>query len=426
MIENIINKLAKCPMISDYRIVKTDTTTHEVFYILDKVETVRSTSLNATCMVTIYVDQDDKRGQASFTIHESYDDKQIDAKIEEAIYQSKFSLNTYYPLPQGDKQEFANNSNIVKHFDSDLVFKIAQAVFKANTFADGWISSMEVFVKENQVRIVNSNGVDYTYFTNSIGIEVIPTFKNEKEEIELYEYLDYDNLDFDKITADAHEFLAQANLRNQAQKYQGPNELPILLQAKEIKEIYSNLLDNLSYSTVYNKMDLMKIADKFYGDGDDMPDISLVPYVEGSISNRMVDVDGIILQPQKIVSDNKILQNHGSNQYAYYLGIKQPTGILPNIEVAPGSHALASLQSVPHLACLAFSSFQFDIFSGNFGGEVRLAKYFDGKNYHPVTGLTIGGNIHQLKAHLQFSEEVCNIKGYKGPKACLISKMSVN
>lgn len=426
MMEKIIAKLAKYPQINDYRLVATNSRSNEIFYILDKVETLRSTKLEATCSVTIYVDQDNKRGQASFVIHDSYTDEQIDQKIKDAIYQSKFSLNTYYALPKGEKREFANDSNIIKHFDSDLVFKIGDAVFKASTFKDGWISSMEVFVRENKVHIVNSQGVDYTYYTNSIGIEVIPTFKNEKEEIELYTYLDYDHLDYDKITSDTYDFLCQAELRNQAQKYSGPSEIPVLLEDKEIKQVLGNLIDNLDYAMVYNKMDLMKINDKFYGDGDDMPDISLVPYVAGSISNRKVDVDGIVLQDTKIVADNRILCNHGSNQYGYYLGVEKPTGILPNLQVGQGKHQLSELCAKEHLACLSFSSFQFDIFSGNFGGEVRLAKYFDGEKYIPVTGLTIGGNIHELKSHLQFSEECSNIKGYSGPKACLITKMSVN
>lgn len=426
MIDKIIRMLAKYPQINDYRLVKTETKSHEIFYILDKVETVRNTKLDATCSVTIYVDQNDSRGQASFVIHDSYTDAQIERKIEDAIYQSKFSLNTYFALPKGEKREFENKSNINKYLDSDLVFKIGDAVFKASTFKDGWISSMEVFVKENKVHILNSQGVDYTYYTNSIGIEVIPTFKNEKEEIELYNYLDYDNLDLDKITSDTYDFLCQAELRNQALKYAGPNELPVLLEDKEIKQVIGNLIDNLDYADVYNKMDLMKIGDKFYGDGDDMPDISLVPYVEGSVNNRMVDVDGIVLNDTKIVENNIILTNHGSNQYGYYLGIDKPTGVLPNLKVEKGSYDMDELCAQPHLACLSFSSFQFDIYSGNFGGEVRLAKYFDGQKYIPVTGLTIGGNIHELKSHMRFSKEISNIKGYSGPKACLITKMSVN
>ena len=88
--EKIIAKLAKYPQINDYRLVATNSRSNEIFYILDKVETLRSTKLEATCSVTIYVDQDNKRGQASFVIHDSYTDEQIDQKIKDAIYQSKF------------------------------------------------------------------------------------------------------------------------------------------------------------------------------------------------------------------------------------------------------------------------------------------------------------------------------------------------
>lgn len=426
MINKIINHLKTFEMISDYRIILTKKRSKEIFYILDQVETIRSSKLDASCNVTIYVDQDNKRGHASFVIYDSYDDEKIKNKIKEAIYFSKFSQNTYFPLPKGETKHFKNESNIKDHFDNDLVFKIANAAFKANTFENGWISSMEVFVFENLVTIYNSQGANYSYTTNSIGIEVIPTFKTDKEEIELYHYFDYSYLDLEQITKDVYDFLSQAQLRSQATKYQGPNTLPVLLEDKEIKQIIGGLIDNLDYSMVYNKIDLVKVNDKFYGEGLDMPDISLVPYVKNSVKNRDVDEDGIILKPTKIVKDNIVLTNHGSNQYGYYLGIKEPTGNLPNLQISQGNYSLENLCSKPHLACLAFSSFQFDIFSGNFGGEVRLAKYFDGSKYWPVSGLTISGNIHELKAQLKFSQECSNIKGYSGPKACLVSKMNIN
>lgn len=424
MMKHIIEKLKAYSEIKDYRLTSVTSKTTEVFYILDKVETIRNTHLDASINVTIYCDYEQQRGQASFVCFASYTDTEIDAKIQAAIYQTKFSKNTYYPLPSGETKIFG----VKKPSESnEVAFKIADAVFKASIFKDGWISSLEVFVKESTVHLINSRGVDYTYFKNAISIEIIPTFKNPSGEIELYTNLDYANINYEKITKDTATFLSQADLRNKAKAYMGPNNLPVLLDAKEIQQIMWNLVDNLEYSVVFNQMDLVKVGACFYGENPvDAPAISLVPFVEDSITNKAVDADGIVLKDTKIVENNIVLTNHGDNKHAYYLGIKNPTGVLPNIYMQDGSFTTQELTKKEHLHCLSFSAFQFDIFSGNFGGEIRLAHYFDGNAYHPVTGLTISGNIHTLKSHLKFSKERSNIASYSGPTCVLVENTNIN
>ena len=57
----------------------------------------------------------------------------------------------------------------------------------------------------------------------------------------------------------------------------------------------------------------------------------------------------------------------------------------------------------PYLEILGFSAFQLDSFSGFYGGEVRLALYFDGKKLTPVSGFSISGNLFDdfknMKSH---------------------------
>jgi hypothetical protein len=44
------------------------------------------------------------------------------------------------------------------------------------------------------------------------------------------------------------------------------------------------------------------------------------------------------------------------------------------------------MKKKPHLEIIALSGIQIDMYSHYIGGEVRLAVYFDGKEYHPVSG----------------------------------------
>ena len=426
MINSLIAKLNSFNEIKDYRIIKVKENNHEIYYIGDKVETVRNASLSSSLNVTVYCDYGNLRGQANFTIFDSYSDEEVIAKIKDAIYRTNFSKNTFFNLPSGQTRTYGTKQEPISN---EVLFKIGEAVIEGSKgYSNGWISSFEVFLKEKETRIINSQGVNCTYYTNSLSIEIIPTFKDsEGLEIELYNNLEYALVDYDKIRKATEEIMHNASLRNEAVKYTGPSNIKVLLSAPEIKEIMSNLINNLEYSNVYNKMNLLNVGDKFYGDNhDDAPNILLVPNVTDSISNRPIDSDGIILHDTPIVKENEIVTTHGDNRFANYLGIKDPTGQLPNIYLEDGSYSELQLKAMPHLHCIYFSSFQFDIYSGNFGGEVRLAKYFDGEKYIPVTGLTIGGNIHELKSHLKFSNSRENINGYSGPKYVLIDSMNSN
>ena len=45
---------------------------------------------------------------------------------------------------------------------------------KLKKYQDGWINSAEIFVNENQTRLINSKGADNTYKSANLFIEIIP------------------------------------------------------------------------------------------------------------------------------------------------------------------------------------------------------------------------------------------------------------
>jgi len=54
--------------------------------------------------------------------------------------------------------------------------------------------------------------------------------------------------------------------------------------------------------------------------------------------------------------------------------------------------SLEEMHAVPYIEPVMFSDFRLDSMTGDFGAEVRLAYYFDGKNVTPVTGGSISGS----------------------------------
>ena len=107
-----------------------------------------------------------------------------------------------------------------------------------------------------------------------------------------------------------------------------------------------------------------------------------------------------------------------------YLGLK-PSGLLATIVVGKGKTSYERMKKKPHLEIIALSGIQIDMYSHYIGGEVRLAVYFDGKEYHPVSGFSFSGNIEKCLSALVMSKETTVLQGYEGPKYILLKNMEI-
>ena len=74
---------------------------------------------------------------------------------------------------------------------------------------------------------------------------------------------------------------------------------------------------------------------------------------------------------------------------------------------------------------VAFSDFQTDDFTGNFGGEIRLGYLCDGKKVVPVTGGSVNGKLADAQNCLVFSTDRYRTAEYEGPYALLVKNVSV-
>ena len=52
-----------------------------------------------------------------------------------------------------------------------------------------------------------------------------------------------------------------------------------------------------------------------------------------------------------------------------------------------------------------FSNFQMDSMTGDFGGEIRLAYYYDGNTVTPVTAGSITCNMNEVLNHIYLSQQ---------------------
>ena len=101
------------------------------------------------------------------------------------------------------------------------------------------------------------------------------------------------------------------------------------------------------------------------------------------------------------------------------------TGIYNACSCEAGQLAWTDMQKEPHLYVVSFSDFQMDAWSGHFGGEIRLAYWFDGKETHVVTGGSINGSMAETKGRMHFSSDLYTTLSYHGPYAVSIPGVKV-
>ena len=79
----------------------------------------------------------------------------------------------------------------------------------------------------------------------------------------------------------------------------------------------------------------------------------------------------------------------------------------------------------PYLEIIQFSSFVMNPMTGDFGGEIRLAYYYDGKTVTPVTGGSITCNMQDSLSSMYFSRKTRQINNCVVPQTIQVFNVNV-
>ncbi|MBR0417782.1 MAG: hypothetical protein IJI66_01280 [Erysipelotrichaceae bacterium] len=416
----IIKVLKANKKISDYEITISDRDSRELFYVLDHLEINRAVKTQA---ITIRVYVSDKKTTASslVVVTSADDEKSLAKKLNKAVIQARSAKNSYYPLVSKDKN--INDVSAEKADLNEIAMKVAEAVLKADTYEEGWINSTEIFVSRYQKEFINSKGVDHKSHDFKIEVECIPTWSNGKEEFELYKFYESNHINYKKITEEIIEILELAKARSMAKKIRSvklPKDLKILVKNDMLETIVDNFCGDLSYRNVYMKQNHYQKNDVL---SENSFSLTMKAEVKGCTASKKYDRHGVVLKERKLISGGKVKDSYGDIQFGYYLKEKDITGELPVAEIrAKGS----DYENEKHLIIESFSSPQIDEDSGYWGGEVRLARYYDGEKYIPLAGFSIAGNIYEDIKKVEFSKEQCTMTHYKGPKYMIFKGIKIS
>ena len=409
-----IEKLLLESSVGEWKINSTKTESYELFFVHSKLETVRATDTEATT-VTVYVDHDGKKGQASFKLYASTTDSEAKAKIESAKAKAAMISNEYYSLPEGEKFDGAIASNFADFEPKAVAAQIADAVFSSDMLGEGSVNALEIFINKYTVTVKNSRGMDKREVKYSTMIEAIPTW-NEGESVELYEAIRTSEFDYGKIKTEIEAKMREVRDRGYAKAPETKLSCPVVLPAEELSQLFGELAHTLNYAAVYTRQNPFSEGDSVQkAPVGDKITVTMKGQLRGSTASALFDGDGTTLTDTKVIDNGIVCSYFGGDRFAQYLD-KKATGELSCYAVECGTLTDEALNEKPYFECVSMSGLQLDIYNDYIGGEVRLAYYFDGEKKIPVTGISISGKLSDALNSIQLSNEATVAGRYSGPK----------
>ncbi|QVK17915.1 TldD/PmbA family protein [Mycoplasmatota bacterium] len=429
-LDRLIEILNNSESINGWKLEETNQKSYELYYIRRDLEMNRAKNIH-NIRLTVYKDFDidgvEYKGSSVTKLHPTMTEEEIIQAINNAAYASQFAKVLYYPLvkPSEEKLEVIE-SNFKEKPIEEYLSAIVEAIFKVDVYEKGSINSTEIFITKLKTRLVNSCGIDYSSEKYLGTVEFITNWKEEKEEIELFQHIDFGDMDSEKLTQEVKEMLEMSRARAISKSTPALGKHRVILSGESVKQMMEYYYNQSATGYVYEKFSTAKIGESIQGDeikGDKLS-ITLKPCLSGSIHSAVFDNDGVILKEVNIIKDGIIKSLWGNQRYSYYLDLK-PTGVIRNMEVMCGKKSIKELKKDPYLEVVSFSSFQLDDFTGYFGGEIRLGWYYDGNEIIPVSGGSISGNIKDKHGEMYLSSEKISINEYLGPKHMVINDVTV-
>lgn len=420
--ERYINILKKCN-VKTFFVRETSSKSVELFFIKKKLDMRRMKDDDAA-EITVYKDMEEDgkklRGSATVNVNSTMSDSEIEDKIKSAEYAASFVKNPFYEFAKPVQAEKRIQESDLNGYElSEIADKFVEALYSQDNDEKAFINSFELFVNENDVHMVNSEGADVAYVKRSVSGEFVAQCK-EPQDVETYKGFKYDSLAISDLKDLVKTTLKMTTDRATATKMPKAGNYDIVLSGQYLAEVFDYYTDRAHVAYVYPGYSDFKVGDNIQGSDikGDKVNIKLAVSVP-------FDAEAIEMKERELVSDGVLKTYQGGQRFSYYLGV-EPVGTYGKVIIPAGKVSMEDMLKKECLYVVNFSDFQMDSLDGHFAGEIRLAYYYDGKgNVECVTGGSINGSIFDAQKELIFSSDLQKRYDYEGPKACVFKNVSV-
>jgi len=430
MIDNIKKILEASENVHGYILKDVTSESKELFFVKQELDMNRAKKVHYYS-VTVFNDftegENKFKGNSTIKLSPSMSTVEMTEKIELAALSASFVKNPHYDLVEKtNKQTQSIHSNFSDKSISDFLPELIELMFKHDCYENGGINSGEIFINKHDKRFISSTGIDVTSTSYTAQMEIVTDWTEDGEAVEIFTVLDFSEFDREMIEEEIKNAIENTKDRAIAVPMPELNNVDIILSDANVDEFFSYYPSRANVGSIFSRISDAKVGDNIQGDeilGDKVT-ITLVPEIKGSIRNSYIDGEGTILDDLELYADGELKTYYGSTRISQYLDVESK-GIYGNTKVNPGSKTIAELKSTPYLECVFFSDFQMNSMTGDFGGEIRLARYFDGEKIIPVTGGSITGNIKDVQNEMYFSSEVATSNNFNGPKIIKLKNVSI-
>ncbi|MBN1836968.1 MAG: hypothetical protein JW820_14025 [Spirochaetales bacterium] len=442
-IEGLIALVERTPGVSEWKLEERRVEGQQLFFVRRELDMQRVRSVRRLAL-TVYHDFEEEgrpfRGSVRIRVHPQATEAELSGWLQEAVFAARQVRNEPFPLvePGGAAARFPSHRFGAGPLEEWLP-ALSEAVFApelsglpgplgqgGSSSASTGINSAELFLDRVETRIRNSRGVDVGWSAYDAYVELITEAEGPAGAVELYKEIQLSDYLPERLTGEVRAQLELTGDRAQAEPTPQLKTARLILNGEPVREFLGYYLTQGSAESMYSEISRFKVGDGLQGRTvrGDCLSIGSEPYLEGSTASAPWDEDGFALQSTVLVEDGVLRRAWGPLRFCHYLGIP-PTGRLANVEVRPGSRSLEAMREDAHLEVIAFSDFQSDPVTGDFGGEIRLGYLLEEGRRRPVTGGSISGNIRELQGELYLSRELQQLNGFRGPRALQLPGVAV-
>ena len=428
--KNIIKLLKNHPKVDEWQFLANDISSNELFFIKDELQMNRAKDVSKyllTVFKNFEVDGKKYKGSSSTNLSPTFTDEEINKLIEQAALAASFVMNEYYDIPNPtDDIAPVIESSFSKGNPLESISNLVKDLYSEDNQFDAFVNSAEFFINKRTVRLMNSKGLDVSYVNYRGEIELITEAMGLEESIELFDIIHFSDYDPEAIKTTIREQLYQTSLRAKAIPLPEVGDIPVILDGKASAQLWGYYINQVSAASKYQHIHNNKPGDNLQGEDTigDKVTLTLKPVIKNSASNTYYDVDGTFLKERVVVEDGIFKNYFADKRFADYLNC-EATGNIGNIVVSPGTQTEKELKQGKYLEVISFSAFQANPMTGDFGGEFRLAIYFDGEKEIPVTLGVVTANINDAQKEMFLSKELERAENHIGPKVIKFNKMTI-
>ena len=408
--------------VEQYVITEKHTDSLESFYVKKNLDLTRraDTAFTAVQVFRPFEKDGEKMlGDTEVTLRPGMSDGEIQKALEGAWYAAQFVANPWYPLPAGVKEPLRpDKGGFAGKPLAESMKTMTEALFAADTAADVFLNSAEVFMRRNVTHIVTSQGADVAWEQYDVWGEYVCQCP-APQDVETYHQFNYRQPETEALTAAVRHALEMTKARAQATAAPKTGTRALVLDREQMRELLGYYVGRSGSGMIYQKYSPFKLGDSVQGE-----EITGDKLTVGLTATKPYTGFGVPMTDRPLLEEGVLKTIHGGARFAHYLGV-EPTGNYRALSVPTGSAPMETLLAEPCLYAVAFSDFQTDPMSGHFGGELRLGFLYENGTVTPVTGGSVNGSLLDSQGHMIFSAERYRSADYDGPLAVRIEGVQV-